>query len=117
VSKDASGYVTLALAWLIHLPLVSKLLVFFGGIFLFSGLVGLLPLRPIFSVRLMCLGLSWDYLFRFQIMGIDKVEYQDGTIERKPWIEWSRLIGGIFFFALTAAPTHYWLSIYSRLSH
>jgi len=115
VTKDSS-YVKLALSWFVHLPLVSKLLLFFGSVLLFSGLFGLLPSRPIFSIRIMCLGLSWDYFFRFRIAGIHREEYHDGSVQRTPWIEWSRLIGGVWFLALAAAPGHYWLWIYRRLS-
>jgi len=115
VTKD-SAYVKLALAWFVHLHLVSRLLLFFGCILLLSSLFGLLPPRPIFAVRLMCLGLSWDYLFSFRIAGIHKEEYHDGSVQRTPWIKWSRLIGGICFLALADAPTHYWLWIYHQLS-
>lgn len=114
--KDDPGWVRLPLAWFVHLPLVSKLLLFFGCIFLLSGLFGLLPSRPVFSVRLICLGLTWDYFFRLQIASVHKEEYHDGSVERKVSIDWSRLMGGIFFLALAAAPAHYWVWVYRRLS-
>jgi len=114
--KGDSNYLELALAWFSHLPLVSKLLLFFGCLLLLAGLFAFLPSRTIFSVRLMCLGLSWDYFFRLSLAGMNKVEYQDGSVRRNIWVEWPRLIGGIFFLVLAAAPTHYWLWIYRRLS-
>jgi hypothetical protein len=116
VTKDDTAYVKLLLAWFAYLPLVSKLLLFFGCILLLSGLFGLLPSRPIFSIRLMCLGLSWDYFFRLRIAGIHKEEYHDASVKRTPWID-PRLIGGIFFLALAAAPAHRWLCIYRWLSN
>ena len=114
---DPSPYTKLASAWFVHLPLVSKLVLFLGCLTLISGMFGVQSARPVFSVRLMCLGLSWDYFFRFRIAGIRKEEYHDGTVKRIPWIEWSRLIGGIFFLFLASAPARYWLWIYSHLSN
>jgi hypothetical protein len=117
VSKDESSYVKLALTWFVHLPLVSKLILFFGCLLLLSGMFGLQPPRPVFSVRLMCLGLAWDYFFRFQLAGIHKEEYHDAPARRTPWVDWSRLVGGSFFLFLAAAPTHYWMWIYNHLSN
>lgn len=110
------GYLKLVRALFVHLFSVSRLLVFFGCILLLSSLFGKLPPRPIFSVRLICLGLSWDYFFRIPVAGIHREEYNDGSVQRVPWIKWSRLIGGIFFLGLAAAPVHYWLWIYRHLS-
>src|SRR5713101_7396341 len=95
--KDISSYVGLALAWFVHLPLISKLLVSFGIVFLFSGLFGWLPPRPFFSVRLMCLGLSWDYFFRLKLASFRKDEYHDGSVKMNWWIDYSRVVGGMFF--------------------
>jgi hypothetical protein len=114
--KGESNYLKLALAWFSYLPLVSKLLLFFGCLLLLAGLFGFLPPRTIFSVRLMCLGLSWDYFFRFNLAGMNKVEYQDGTVRRNPWVEWRRIVGGIVFFAFAVAPNPYWMWIYRHLS-
>jgi hypothetical protein len=107
VAKDDS-WARLALAWFRYHPLVSQLLLLFGCVLLIA--------RPIFAVRLMCLGLSWDYFFRFQIVGIHKTEYHEGPAEKELSVEWSRLIGGIFFLSLAAAPSRYWLWIYHYLN-
>ena len=104
MTKD-SGYPKLALVWFGHLRLVSKLLLFFGCIMLLSGFFGLMPSRAVFSIRLICIGLSWDSLSRTV-----------GSMNREYWIEWSKLANGLFFLALAIAPTHYWLWIYHHLS-
>jgi hypothetical protein len=116
VPEKETSLIKLALVWLARLPLASKLLVFFGCLFLLSGLFGLLPPRPIFSVRLICLGLSWDYFFRIKIMGIHTEEYPDDVVKKQIWVQWSKLIGGFFFLALVAMPNQYWMWIYHRLS-
>jgi len=69
-----------------------------------------------FSFRLMCLGLSWDYFFRLRLVDIHKEEYQDGSVERKVWIKYSRVVGGIFFLALAFVPGPYLSWIYRRLN-
>jgi hypothetical protein len=115
VLKDSYKYVKPLLAWFKYFPPVSKLLLFFGCVLLLSGVFGLIPSRTIFSFRLMCLGLSWDYFFRFRIAGINKEEYHDGSVQRTPWID-PRIIGGIFFLGLAVVPSAYLFWIFHRLS-
>jgi len=116
VPNDNSGLVRLAVAWFAYLPLVSKLLLSFGSLLMISGLFGWLPPSPILSFRLICLGLSWDYFFRLRVVGIREETYNDGPVRRRVWIEFSRVVGGIFFLAFALTPTPYLLWIYRRLS-
>lgn len=116
MEHPSSGFFKLALAWFVHFPLVSKFLLFFGVFFLICGLFGWLTARPIFSFRLMCLGLCWDYFFRFRFFGMKQEEYHDGTLKRDVWVEWPRVIGGLFFLALALVPSRCLVWLYLRLS-
>jgi hypothetical protein len=116
MEKASPGFFSLALAWFVHLPLVSKLLVFFGVFLLIAGLFGWIPARTMFSFRLTCLGLSWDYFFRFRLVGTTRQAYRDGSIKEDTWVNWDRLIGGLFFLGLAVIPSHYLFWLYYRLS-
>jgi hypothetical protein len=114
-NEPLSDFVKLALSWFVHLPLVSKLLLFFGCLLMLSGLFGFQPPRPILSFRLICLGLCWNY-FKFQPIWFHKDPYSDGTSKRKLQVEYSRLFGGMFFLALALVPSTCLLWLYHRLS-